>query len=61
MTQMPHPAGMRALTDFDGARDAAAPQDRLREVRRRANALRERMLAEPEVLCWRGVGRNSSR
>lgn len=53
MTQMPHPAGMRSLTDFDGARDATAPQDRLREVRRRAQALRERMLAEPEVLCWR--------
>lgn len=47
------PAGMRTLDDFDGARDAATPQDRLREVRRRAQALRERMLGEPEALCWR--------
>jgi hypothetical protein len=53
MMTMPYPAGMRALTDFNGARDAAAPQDRLREVRHRALALRERMLSEPEVLCWR--------
>ena len=50
---MPLPAGMRALHDFTGARDAAAPQDRLREVLRRAQGLRERMLDEPEVLCWR--------
>ena len=53
MLMTPFPAGMRALPDFDGARDAAAPQDRLRAVRLRAQALRERMLSEPEVLCWR--------
>lgn len=47
------PSGLRPLRDFDGARAAASPQDRLREVRRRAQALRERMLGEPEVLCWR--------
>lgn len=47
------PSGMRALTDFDQARDAASPQDRLREVRRRAQALRERMLSEPEMLFYR--------
>jgi hypothetical protein len=52
-TTMPFPAGMRALHDFNGSRDSAAPQDRLREVRRRAQGLRERMLDEPEVLCWR--------
>lgn len=49
----PLPAGMQALTDFDGARAAPSPQDRLREVRRRAQALRERMVSEPPVLCWR--------
>ena len=53
MIQMPSPAGMRALNDFQGARDAASPQDRLRMVRHRAQALRERMMDEPEVLCWR--------
>lgn len=47
------PSGLRPLRDFDGARAAPSPQDRLREVRRRAQALRERMLGEPEVLCWR--------
>ncbi len=45
--------GMKPLTDFDGARDACAPTDRLREVRRRAQQLRERMMAEPEVLFYR--------
>ncbi|HIV73166.1 MAG TPA: hypothetical protein H9903_19680, partial [Candidatus Aquabacterium excrementipullorum] len=45
--------GMRRLTDFDGARDAASPQDRLRDVRRHAQALRDRMMAEPEVLFYR--------
>jgi hypothetical protein len=52
-TTMPFPAGMCALHDFNGSRDRAAPQDRLREVRRRVEGLRERMLDEPEVLCWR--------
>lgn len=52
-TQTLLPAGMRPLPDFDRARDAASPQDRLREVRLRAQALRERMLAEREVLFYR--------
>ena len=47
------PAGMCALNDFDGAREAAGPLERLGEVRRRALALRERMMSEPEALCWR--------
>lgn len=47
------PSGIRVLNDFVGARDASAPLDRLREVRRRAQGLRERMLGEPEVLFWR--------
>ncbi len=46
-------AGMKPLTDFDGARAANAPTERLKEVRRRALALRERMMAEPEVLFYR--------
>ena len=47
------PSGMNPLTDFDHARDAAAPTDRLKEVRRRAQVLHERMMAEPEVLFYR--------
>ena len=35
------PAGMWRLPDFDGARDDPHPQARVREVRRRAQALRE--------------------
>jgi len=50
---MPLPAGMKALTDFDHARESTSPQARLEEVRRRAQALRERMMAEPEVLFYR--------
>ncbi|RYY89394.1 MAG: hypothetical protein EOO15_06440, partial [Chitinophagaceae bacterium] len=44
---------MRPLTDFEGARQASAPMERLREVRRRAQALRDQMMAEPEVLFYR--------
>lgn len=40
---------MRPITDFDGARDAAMPQDRLRELRRRGERFRERFLDEPPV------------
>lgn len=47
------PPGMQPLNDFSDARAAASPQDRLREVRRRALVLRERLLAEPEVLFYR--------
>lgn len=46
------PAGLRPLSDFDGARSASSPQDRLREVRRRAQRLRERMMHEPIALAW---------
>jgi hypothetical protein len=44
---------MRALTDFDDARNHAVPQDRLREVRRRALALRERFMDEPQAVFYR--------
>lgn len=53
MAHDPFVSGIRPLKHFDGARDAAAPQDRLREVRRRAQALREEWLDAPEVLFWR--------
>lgn len=49
----PLPAGMKAITDFDEARRSSSPQARLEEVRRRAQALRDRMMAEPEVLFYR--------
>ncbi|TAL21438.1 MAG: hypothetical protein EPO01_11145 [Aquabacterium sp.] len=55
MTSTALPAGMLALDDFDGARDAASPQDRLREVRRRAAALRERMMDAPPVHHYRSI------
>src|SRR5262249_44246871 len=35
---------LRPIDDFKGARDAASPQDRLREVKLRAARFRERML-----------------
>lgn len=41
--------GCAPLHDFDGARDAPVPQDRLRELRRRGEAFRERFLDEPPV------------
>lgn len=43
------------LTDLDGARDAAAPRDRERERVRRAQGLRERLLAGPRVLAYRTI------
>jgi hypothetical protein len=49
----PVPTGMKVLSDFDQSRHSSHPQDRLKEVRRRALALRERMMAEPEVLFYR--------
>ena len=49
----PVPPGMKALTDFNHARLSTSPQERLREVRRLAQALRDRMMAEPEVLFYR--------
>lgn len=46
---------MRPIHDFDGARDAASPQDRLREIRRRAAGFRERFLDEPVIGHARSV------
>jgi hypothetical protein len=43
------PDGLRTIADFDGARDAAVPQDRLRQLRRCGQQFRERMLAAPPV------------
>lgn len=40
---------LRQIDDFKGARDAASPQDRLREVRLRAARFRERLLNGPEA------------
>src|SRR3990167_7715500 len=53
MMTTPMPAGMQALADFDHARTSSSPQVRLHEVRNRAQALRARMMAEPEVLFYR--------
>ncbi|MFZ5723865.1 MAG: hypothetical protein ACOY33_09415 [Pseudomonadota bacterium] len=44
-----------AITDFDGARDAVRPADRLAEVRRRAEVFRERMLGNSNVLYYRSI------
>jgi glyoxylase-like metal-dependent hydrolase (beta-lactamase superfamily II) len=41
---------------FKGARDAASPADRLREVRTRAARFREEMLAAPPVRYYRSFG-----
>lgn len=49
------PTGMRSITDFDNARQAAQPAQRLREVRRRAEAFRERFMDQPEVLFYRSM------
>lgn len=40
----PQDPALRPIDDFKGARDAAAPKDRLREVKLRAARFRERML-----------------
>ncbi len=53
MMMTPMPAGMQALADFDHARTSSSPQVRLEAVRQRAQALHERMMAEPEVLFYR--------
>lgn len=47
------PRGMRPIHEFDGARDATSPQERLRKVRNRAEALRERFLDAPEAIFYR--------
>ena len=46
---------MRAIADFDGARDAASPTDRLREIRRRSAAFRERFMDEPVITGARSL------
>jgi hypothetical protein len=53
MMMSPLPAGMKPLNDFDHARQMSGPLERLREVRSRALALHERMMAKPEVLFYR--------
>jgi hypothetical protein len=47
---------LRPITAFDGARDAALPDERLREVRRRARAFRDTMLEGPPVEYLRSFG-----
>lgn len=49
------PAGMRRIDDFDGARDAAEPAARLNEVRKRAQAFRERFMDEPAVAFYKSM------
>ncbi|MEZ4265501.1 MAG: hypothetical protein R3F39_03910 [Myxococcota bacterium] len=51
----PDPA-LTPITAFDGARDAATPEERLREVRRRARGFRDTMLAGPAVRYLRSFG-----
>lgn len=43
---------MVAVTEFAGARAAAAPQDRLREVRKRGEAYRERLMSAPPATFY---------
>lgn len=50
---LPADAPLRYVRHFDGARDHAAPQERLREVVRRARAFREEMLAGEKVVYYR--------
>ncbi|MCC2637580.1 MAG: hypothetical protein K0Q68_1299 [Moraxellaceae bacterium] len=49
------PSSMRAINDFDGARDHSQPLARLSEVRRRGEAFRERFLAEPQVAFYKSI------
>ena len=43
------------ITDFDGARAAAQPAERLAEVRRRAETFRARMLDNSNVVYYRSI------
>jgi len=43
------------VDDFDGARDAAAPADRLAEVRLRARRFRTRLLKDSHVVYYRSI------
>lgn len=49
------PSGMCAITDFNGAREAARPQERLETVRKLAQGFRERFLDEPQVVFYKSV------
>ncbi len=49
------PSEIFAISDFDGARDATGPADRLIEVRRRATEFRKRMLTESDVIFYRSI------
>lgn len=44
-----------AISDFDGARDALRPAERLAEVQRRAEIFRARMLTHSNVLYYRSI------
>ncbi len=46
---------MQSIRDFDRARHLPEPQHRLREIRNRALAFRERFLDQPEVLFYRSM------
>lgn len=43
---------IRSIDHFKGARSARPPEDRLREVLKRARAFREEMLAAPPLKCF---------
>jgi glyoxylase-like metal-dependent hydrolase (beta-lactamase superfamily II) len=52
----PADPALTPITAFDGARDAATPDERLREVRSRARAFRDAMMAGPAVRYLRSFG-----
>ena len=49
MDTIAHPLGFKPITDFDGARVAPSPQDRLRALRRQGLQFHERFLDAPPV------------
>jgi hypothetical protein len=49
------PSEILAISDFDGARAAPGPADRLAEVRRRATAFRQKMMTESDVVFYRSI------
>lgn len=53
MKREPDPTGLLPISDFDGARSASAPQDRLRALRRGAARFREQFLEAPPVQIGR--------
>jgi hypothetical protein len=58
MARMAHTEALtelQPLRHFVGARDAAAPRDRQRELVRRAEAFREELLSGPQVVYYRTV------